>query len=472
MVAIGAARPGQRSGLSPFAATPGARYRLAVAALLVAGLVVAGGASRADEPRQMLVRLVALAVLAATAWPLERPRLRFGKGWRYAAALTYLLVLVQLLPVPPELWARLPGHTVYADIAATSGATAWRPLSLTPDLTVNALLALLPATAAALCFAYLDGRGRARVWLWLCGAAVLSALLGVLQLAAGGDAFRFYRETSPDSAVGIFANRNHQAAFLACALPLVGAVAGLRTIERPSRHWLWLAVATAAVLELGILATASRSGLVLGALGLAAAIWSFRASGAAWDVAEGRSRALLLAGGFMAAVAAVFAATRLGVVDRLAHTDPVGEMRFQMIAPLTETVRAFFPWGSGFGSFETVYRQFEPDALLSTIYMNQAHNELLQLAIEGGLPALLLLASFLWWWSTTALRIVRGDVSPARRGTALAAIAISAMLLAESLVDYPLRTPLLGSLFVIACVEMIRARSTARPARRNGLRQN
>jgi hypothetical protein len=35
------------------------------------------------------------------------------------------------------------------------------------------------------------------------------------------------------------------------------------------------------------------------------------------------------------------------------------------------------------------------------------------------------------------------------------------MLLAESFVDYPLRTPLLGSLFAIACVEMIRARSSA-----------
>jgi O-antigen ligase len=334
------------------------------------------------------------------------------------------------------------------------------------------LLALLPATAAALCFAYLDGGARARVWLWLCGAAVLSALLGILQLAAGGEAYRFYRETSPDSAVGIFANRNHQAAFLACALPLLGAVTGLRTIERPSRHWLWLAAGIAAVLELGILATASRSGLVLGAVGLAAAIWSFRASGAGWGVAEGRSRALLFAAGLVALVAAIFAATRLGVADRLAHTDPAGEMRFQMIAPLIETARAFFPWGSGFGSFETVYRQFEPDVLLSTIYMNQAHNELLQLAIEGGLPALLLLASFLWWWAATALRIVHGDLSRARRGTALAAVAITAMLLAESLVDYPLRTPLLGSLFAIACVEMIRARSTARLPGRNGLRQS
>ena len=46
-----------------------------------------------------------------------------------------------------------------------------------------------------------------------------------------------------------------------------------------------------------------------------------------------------------------------------------------------------------------------------------------------------------------------------RRPIAIAALTVTIILMAKSLVDYPLRTPLLGGLFVLACLEM--ARSTA-----------
>jgi O-antigen ligase len=95
--------------------------------------------------------------------------------------------------------------------------------------------------------------------------------------------------------------------------------------------------------------------------------------------------------------------------------------------------------------------------LLSTIYMNQAHNEPLQLAIEGGVPALMLLGLFVWWWARTAVAIVRTRESVTRRTLGIAAIGMTVILMASSLVDYPLRTPLLGALFAIAAVMMMRA---------------
>jgi O-antigen ligase len=89
--------------------------------------------------------------------------------------------------------------------------------------------------------------------------------------------------------------------------------------------------------------------------------------------------------------------------------------------------------------------------------MNQAHNEPMQLAIEGGVPALILLLLFLSWWGRAAWRIAAPADPGRRRAIARAALSATVLLMLSSLVDYPLRTPLLGAVFAIACIEMLRA---------------
>jgi O-antigen ligase len=216
-------------------------------------------------------------------------------------------------------------------------------------------------------------------------------------------------------------------------------------------------VAAVILLAIGDLATSSRAGTLLGIAGAAGGYWAFRASDS--RVSEIAGHRLLLG---LAAAAAVFVmiavlASHHGVASRFGQSDPVSETRVQMVAPLLRTAAAFFPFGSGLGSFATVYRQFEPNALLSTIYMNEAHNEPLQILIEGGVPALILMAVFLWWWTKTAIAVLRAELPPARRSMAIAAIVVSSLLMAQSLVDYPLRTPLLAELLALACFEMARA---------------
>ncbi len=420
-------------------------------------LLFAGGASRADEPHQIVVRLAAIAALAASLWRLETAPLRTGKGWLFGVAAAYGLLVLQLVPLPPTIWAQLPGRAVYAEIAQVADVVSWRPLSLTPDLTLNSLFALLPATAAGVAALYLDSTSRRAVWGWLVAAALFSGILGLVQLAASGNSFVLYRETSLDSAVGVFANRNHQAAFLASALPLTGALAGLR-LRNTGGTWpeIVAVLALAVVLLLALVATASRTGMALAVIGTVGAIWCFRVTGASFGHSRPYLRALVPVAACAILGAIAFAAVRLGVAERLAVTDFSTETRSELIRPLVRTAGAFMPFGSGFGSFDSVYRQFEPDALLSTIYMNHAHNEPLQLAIEGGLPGLALLGLFLVWWFRTVLRISFAEVPSIRRSTAIAAVFVTAILMISSLFDYPLRTPMLSAIFVVACVEMMR----------------
>ncbi len=128
-----------------------------------------------------------------------------------------------------------------------------------------------------------------------------------------------------------------------------------------------------------------------------------------------------------------------------------------MIEPLLAMARAYLPFGSGFGSFDSAFRRYEPSGLLSTIYMNEAHNEPLQLVIEGGAPALLLLLGFLAWWGWTSTRVTAPSRPPSGRALSIAWVTAMVILMASSVVDYPLRTPLLSALFAIGIVEMARS---------------
>ena len=415
-----------------------------------------------------MVRIAAILTLGASLWALDLKPLTERRGLILAAGAAYLLVLIQLVPLPPQVWASLPGHAPYAAIASAAGAEVWRPLTLTPDLTLNTLYALLPATAAGLAALHIDSRDR--IWLarGVVAIAFASAVIGLIQVAGAGSSLHLYRVTSEDAPVGLLANRNHQAAFLSCALALTGALAGLRRRDvSDPRVGLGAALAVAAVLILAVLSTGSRMGLLLCALGSLAGIAAYKAGGRRLLPSRPVLRLGLGVGVVLLLICVGLAAARSGAIDRLAQTNRVGETRAAMIEPLLTTTRAFMPYGAGFGSFDSVYRRFEPAGLLSTIYMNQAHDEPLQLAIEGGVAALVMLAGFALWWIWTATRVVVRASSVQSRALSIGWVTATVILMLSSLVDYPLRTPLLSALFVIACLEMGRASrrlTEARPA--------
>jgi O-antigen ligase len=442
-------------GAHPQRRLDGGLYYVLLAAAFLAVLGAFGGASRADELQQTIVRFAAIGVIAAALWPLDMAVFRDARGPLIGIALIYLLIIAQLMPMPPGLWVRMPGHDIYAPIAREADAFGWRPWTLSPDLTLNALGALLPATAIGLLALTLDFRGRLLLAQGVVGVACISALLGLLQLAGGGTFLHLFRTSSEDSAVGLFANRNHQAALMACSLPILAALASIRIREgaRPGRL-LGLAIAIAALLLMALAATGSRMGLLLGFIGLAAAMIVYGVTAGPGGPRRWLAGLALVAA---AAVPVSVLVVRSGSIARLA-SDPVDQTRMAALGPMLKAARAFLPFGAGFGTFDPVYRHFEPDSLLSTIYLNQAHNEPVQLAIEGGLPALLLLLLFLGWWMSATIRALRPRDSASRRALAIAMVATSLILMLSSLVDYPLRTPLLSGLFAIACVELVRSK--------------
>ena len=424
---------------------PGAVALAAVAFLWLAA-ALGGGSARYDVPHVVVVRLVAVAALVATVWMVPAERLRERRvGWAFAAV-AMLAVALQLVPLPPSVWSVLPARDLYAGLTSDGLAQVWRPISLSPDLTLNSLLALLPPLAMLVAAGVLNRDGRRLILLGLLATALLSGLLGLLQLADGPDSpLRHYRFNSSDSGTGFFANRNHQAVFLAMGIPVL-AWWFTREGSRFKAKWLRLALAVSGVLFLMIstVATQSRTGALVVALSL---VLSF-----ALIVKEkGRAfKPLLWVGGSAVLLMGAAAALSAGwLQSRLSMSVIQNDTRLRVLPETMEMLRAYFPVGSGFGSFHTAYQRFESLEDLSPYNLNHSHSELTQIVIEGGIISILLVLILIAWfllrtWQSWAVRSSEGGAE------ARVASIIVLLPLVASITDYPLRTPLMACAFAAA----------------------
>ena len=144
-----------------------------------------------------------------------------------------LVPVLQLVPLPPQVWTILPGRAEVAEAYKAAGMSLpFLPISLEPLTTVRSLLSLLPAIAVFLGVLSLREEAELR-WLLLLifFVAIAGAGLALMQLVGGADSpLRFYDITNVFRGVGLFANSNHQAAFLYAVIPYAAIWASL------SRH--------------------------------------------------------------------------------------------------------------------------------------------------------------------------------------------------------------------------------------------
>jgi O-antigen ligase len=210
-----------------------------------------------------------------------------------------------------------------------------------------------------------------------------------------------------------------------------------------------------------LLITGSRAGLMLGVVG--AVIGGAISLSGHRHKDKGRSsalrRAAIFAPPLLVGIGAVGGAVYLArdiAVRRL--MDGSGfEDRTQYFQVFVHMIRDFFPLGSGFGSFASVYRHYEPYELLDLNYLNHAHNDLAEILIEGGIAAMILLLLFLVWWLVRCWRLWSAKPSASSDLLGRTGTGIALLLLLSSFVDYPLRTPLLSTLMAIACSWMLRS---------------
>jgi O-antigen ligase len=424
--------------------------------VLVVAVTLGGGSSKTFIASLLFVRPISILCLGLllVAVPHDWQPLR----WPITLlALFAAWMAVQLTPLPPGWWSVLPGRQPFLEAAAAMGvAQPWRPLTLNPDLTLASLFALTPAAAVLVAYAGFTEAERDRTVMVVLAIALASTALALLQVAGGESSVAYtYAPTSRDLPVGLLANRNHQAALLALGLPVLTLWLRNRTQRqkgRGARLSYGLGGIVAVLFVMVALVSGSRAGLILCSGGIVAGALLFTQQVRSL---QSRTRWAILGGSVAALALVILLATAFGralVVERLDTTGISGDQRFRAFPVLMRLIHAYFPVGSGLGTFDPVFRMFEPDSDLDRGYFNNAHNDLIELAITGGLPALLLLAGFAAWF---VMRVIGGIKKRGITGTAQVrgwvGIAVIVLLLAASLFDYPLRTPLLSMIFALAC---------------------
>ncbi|WP_315762114.1 O-antigen ligase family protein [Sphingomonas sp. Y38-1Y] len=423
-------------------------------ALLVL-LWVVGGASRADVMGQVVVRAGSWAILIAAILAGPRPVLTGLKPVLFLLIAAIALPLIQLIPLPPAGWQALPGRDM---LLVPGGPVPWRPWTMTPGATRNALASLVvPATT----FVVLT-QANERVFRWmpaiLMAMIVAAMLFGLLQFS--GTAFNspFLNDT-PGAVSSIFANRNHFALFIAmgCLIAPVWAF-----MDREALRWRGSIAAGLVVLfVLTILATGSRSGMLLGAAALALALALVgkrlrrRLAGAPrWVLPTLILVAVVVIGG---AVALSFAADRADSINRLIALETGEDMRSRARPTVLAMIALYMPFGSGLGGFDPVFRIHEPFALLKPTYFNQAHNDFLGIALDAGIAGAALLAVGVIWWLVASIRVWRACPDEAVQLARLGSTLILLVLLASA-TDYPARTPTMMAILVVGGVLLARGR--------------
>jgi O-antigen ligase len=435
------------------------------------------------QPGSVLIIELAAAVLGCGAlWVLyhDTDALAPPAGTVLAACGALVLIgLLQLLPLPPSLYALVDAPTAetrraLAEILGTP-PDGWFPASISAPDTTDALLRLVSYVVLGLC-AMLSIRSRRQVR-QLAFVVVISGLFQALYgsyeyLSGRQHIFGFAKRYYLSEATGTFINRNHYAGYLALTLPFaLGILLGSARVGRTEGSWkqrlirlahpdhVARAFAAFAVFGIwtGVVLSQSRAGLAAAGL---ATVWI----GAA--LFRGRWTIWLLAAALLLPTAYLL------YMDVQAPGERMAELRKDITSTrgrvtvwkATAEMGADYPLlGTGYGTFEKAFPRYRPATV--RLRWDHAHNDWLEGFSTGGVavPLLFLFALFV------TLRPLRWrlPVSSEVRTVAACAAAAVAAIAFHSTVDFCLRIPAIALL--VACLAGVRI-SLAAEAAAQGLK--
>lgn len=361
--------------------------------------------------------------------------------------------LLQLMPLPPFIWTALPGRSTETQILVLADqASTWLPMTLNRPATLSALGLILSLGGILLAGMMLGEKAIRQILIAIMVFVALSLIVGAVQLSSSGRLLTFYATSHKGLLLGFFSNRNHQALLIAISILIAGYLIG--TSRVPPRQRLALFGFYAFVAFASAFATASRMGL---ALCLAA---SFAAPFMFLGVSMARKTYILAAaGGLITILVGIAGLSGLAgrALDR--YGDVGGDYRWTIWERSVAIMGDYFPFGTGLGSFSDVYQKYERLEWLLPNYVNDVHNDYIQLLIEAGAPGLLILLILLAVLFRAALS--NAPSSGRKTGSAiLARLGIGTILLtlAHSVVDYPLHRPAIAVTFAIALGLIFRQR--------------
>lgn len=391
-------------------AAKGVRGRRNTLGFCLLACLLVGGATQ----RGILVdAILQMIVIAGSAYVLMSARM---SGAMRTGVVMFILILaagvLQLLPLPVSL-LEIARPADLLPFAGGDTAVSAAPINLSVSRTVEATIFALVPVVFFIAASSLPQEKFADLLPFFVIGLVCNLIAGGLQYsfstgATLGDLLGY------GVMVGMFANVNHFSTLVFSSLPLIVYFGFFH--DRPA-----VAILLLALTFLVLLAAGSRAGILIGlgvvAISVGSLIW--------------RGRIGTIA---MVVLFAAFVAYGYGALVQIGsqQLDPdFGRREFALTT--WDAILDNWVWGTGFGTFDLVYPAYEKRDMVHALYVNHAHNDFLELLLEGGIGAAVIFGVYV---CALAARAVQVFNRPLQR---LALLSIMVILL-HSIVDYPLRT--------------------------------
>jgi hypothetical protein len=410
----------------------------------------------------------------------KRPIFHAGR-WVLAPLIAIGVVgLIQIVPMPAGLLAAVSPGTrdflqrfdlgfAYSSDLATNSNLPSHAVSIAPMLTVRALW--LFASFLLLFVGLWRTLSRTAVVGLASGIVVIGcllALVGVSQKALLGDhafgGMRIYGFWKPESLLttpfGPFVNKNHFAGWMLMAMPMAfGRAAarleralprlnhgGIRALlvwfSEPEGGRTLLHLVAGTFMTSALLMTGSRSGIACGVVVIMALLAASRSQ-------VSRRGMVVAAVVTLIGFAAILQwAGPDAALQRFVRDPESVSLRLSIWRASWDAFKQFPVLGGGLNTFGTLMIVFQRDA--ARVHYAEAHNDYVQLAVEGGLVVLLLALTTV----VAVVRNIRGHFNDAIDGTearwvrTAASIGLFAIAV-QSLVEFSLQMPGNTTLFAV-----------------------
>lgn len=310
------------------------------------------------------------------------------------------------------------------------------------------IFALSAFFAAALVLVDSEKRLRRAVTI-VTGFGFIYAFFAILQsVLSPGRIYGIY-EPLAATPFGSFVNRHNFAAIIEMTISFPLALVVTGAVERDKRLLYWVAIALMAT---ALLLSGSRGGLV-------ALVGGIIFLGFLTVRKKGRGSPLAFAG-FGAAILVLAIAgsifvggdTSLTRFTDAAVSGDVSSSRTHIWAVTIKMIGANLPFGAGLGAYGQAYAQH--DTTGGSLFVEQAHNDYLQVLADAGIIGLVLGALFLYWLFREGLRNIR-VADPFRSGVAVGAFTACFAVLIHSLFDFVLHITAVSVMFIMSMTLLV-----------------
>ncbi|MER8504124.1 O-antigen ligase family protein [Mesorhizobium sp. M0204] len=375
-----------------------------------------GGGTASGLYTDTLIQVI--AIISATAVFSQSHSQGIPRSILWLLIFAVALAVLQIVPLPPAIFKGLRPELLLGN--PWVGESRFRFISLGVGRTVECLLYLLATAAFFLALLRLRIEQVIALLPFFFMGVICNGLAGAIQYSLSNDIAIVGLLPFTINA-GLFANQNHFSALLFVSIPFLIYYGVFRG------NILSGSLGLVALLLL-LLAAGSRAGVLIGlAITVLSVIFL-----TARSRASGLSILLIFVG---LSIYTIGAWTK---IDAEAVDPAFGRAEFARTT--IEGIKENWATGVGFGNFQKAYQIYERESMIFGQYVNHAHNDYLEIAFEGGVPAILLMVGYFVLLLAALARVRRDPLQKA------AFLSVS-FLLIHSLVDYPLRTEALAMTF-------------------------